>query len=184
MWIWWTVITCWPTTGILTSESPVYSGDSPVQQRAASLLNPSGHCYSGPALSGVRGLTSELRPEKHSLPLWLDSLTACKESNHIKITLLSFGGENSGSIFLQHIQIYQCPETFHIYSEINVSYYKLQIINVLPADRNMYSTNIWVDWPDQFKSSISQKTDSEVSDLDCIEYTVHTISILTVKITF
>ena len=54
---------------ILTSESPVYSGDSPVQQRAASLLNPSGHCYSDPALSGVRGLTSELRPEKHSLPL-------------------------------------------------------------------------------------------------------------------
>ena len=118
MWIWWTVITCWPTTGILTSESPVYSGDSPVQQRAASLLNPSGHCYSDPALSGVRGLTPELRPEKHSLPLWLDSLTACKESNHIKITLIFFGGENSESICFFYVQIYQCPE---IYSSMDVS---------------------------------------------------------------
>jgi hypothetical protein len=55
----------------LTSKPPVYSVDSLVLQRAAVLLNPAVHCYSDPALSGVRDLTSEPKPEKQSLPLWL-----------------------------------------------------------------------------------------------------------------
>ncbi|KAK3507763.1 hypothetical protein QTP70_000217 [Hemibagrus guttatus] len=49
--------------------SPVYSVDSSVQQRAASLLNPAGYCYSGPVLSDWRSLryTSLLRNKPKSL---------------------------------------------------------------------------------------------------------------------
>ena len=43
-------VTVW-MWGKLTWESPVYSVDSPVQQRAASFQNPADHCYSVPALS-------------------------------------------------------------------------------------------------------------------------------------
>ena len=39
---------------ILTWEFPVYSVDSPVQQTAASQLDPAGRCYSGPVLSDSR----------------------------------------------------------------------------------------------------------------------------------
>ncbi|KAK3542026.1 hypothetical protein QTP86_010847, partial [Hemibagrus guttatus] len=38
------------------SVSPVYSVDSSVQQRAASLLNPAVYCNSGPVLSDWRSL--------------------------------------------------------------------------------------------------------------------------------
>ena len=53
----------------LTSESPVYILDSPVQNTAASLLNPAACCHSGPDVLDGRGWTSELRPEKHSWSL-------------------------------------------------------------------------------------------------------------------
>ena len=66
-------------TWSLTSESPVYSLDSPENHTAASLLNPSGCCYSGPDVSDGRGWTSELRPENHS---W--SLTNCISTIWIK----------------------------------------------------------------------------------------------------
>ncbi len=52
-----------------TSVSAADSLDSSVHQRADSLLNLVGHCYSVPALSGVRGLNSELKTNNHSLPL-------------------------------------------------------------------------------------------------------------------
>ena len=50
----------------LTSESPVYSLDSPENHSDPSLLNPAGCSHSGPGVSGGRGWTSELRPEKNS----------------------------------------------------------------------------------------------------------------------
>ncbi len=52
-----------------TSVSAADSLDSSVHQRADSLLNFVVHCYSVPALSGVRGLNSELNTNNHSLPL-------------------------------------------------------------------------------------------------------------------
>ena len=78
-----TIITCWTITGILTSVSPVYSVDSPVHQRAASLLSLLGDWSSAPALSGLRELTSEQRPEQHSLSLWLYSLTAYRVAHDL-----------------------------------------------------------------------------------------------------
>ena len=68
---------------LLTWVSPVCSVDPPVQQRAASILFLLDDCSSGPVPSGGRGWTSELRPEKHSLPLWPDSLTACRKRINI-----------------------------------------------------------------------------------------------------
>ena len=59
-----------------TWECPVSSVDPPVQQRAAQLQSLLGDCSSGPALSGGRGWSSELRPEKHSLPVWPGSQTS------------------------------------------------------------------------------------------------------------
>ena len=53
----------------LTWELPVHSVDSPVQQTAASLLNPAGCCYSGPALSDWRTGIWGLRTELHSFSL-------------------------------------------------------------------------------------------------------------------
>ena len=50
----------------LTTVSPVYREDSPVQQRAASLVNLLVYYQTDSALSGVRGLMSEQKPEKHS----------------------------------------------------------------------------------------------------------------------
>ena len=51
----------------LLTESPVYSLDSSEDQTAASHLNPAGCFPTDPALSdGMRGWTSELRPENHS----------------------------------------------------------------------------------------------------------------------
>lgn len=60
---------------IHTWQCPVSNVDSAVQQTAASLLNLLDGCSSGQALSNVRGWNSELRPERHSLPLWPDNLT-------------------------------------------------------------------------------------------------------------
>ncbi len=48
-----------------TSESAAGSLDSSVHQRAASLLNPAGHCYSDPALSGQSLRTLELMTQFH-----------------------------------------------------------------------------------------------------------------------
>ena len=59
-----------------TWECPVSSVDPPVQQRAAQLQSLLGDCSSGPALSDGRGWSSELRPEKHSLPVWPGSQTS------------------------------------------------------------------------------------------------------------
>ena len=67
------------TDSELTPVPPVYSLDSPENHTAASLLTPSGCCYSGPDVSDGRGWTSELRPENHS---W--SLTNCSSSIWIK----------------------------------------------------------------------------------------------------
>lgn len=50
----------------LTKESRVYIVDSPIRQTRASLLNPAACFLSGPALSGGRGWTSELRQQLHS----------------------------------------------------------------------------------------------------------------------
>ena len=61
----------------LTSESPVDSLDSPVQNTAASLLNPAGCCSSDPVLSDVRSSTSELRPRLHSESLRVDHHRVC-----------------------------------------------------------------------------------------------------------
>ncbi|KAI3377168.1 hypothetical protein L3Q82_008477 [Scortum barcoo] len=53
---------------LLTSESAVYSVDSPENHTAASLLNPAGCSFhSAPALSDGRGWTSELRTEEAQL---------------------------------------------------------------------------------------------------------------------
>ena len=68
------------SNSLLTSESPVYSLDSPEDQTAASRPSPSGHFLLDAEISdGMRGWTSELRPEKHS---W--SLTTCSTSIWIK----------------------------------------------------------------------------------------------------
>jgi len=53
----------------LTSVSPVYSEDSPVDQKAASLLSLLVYYQTDSDLSGVRGLISELKPEQHNLHL-------------------------------------------------------------------------------------------------------------------
>ncbi len=52
----------------LTSLSPVYSDDSAVHQKVAS-LNVLVYSTTDPVLSGVRGLISELKPEQHNLHL-------------------------------------------------------------------------------------------------------------------
>ena len=61
-----------------TWECPVSSVDPSVQQTEVSLLTFLDDCSSAPALSDGRGWSSELRPEKHSLPLWPDILTDLK----------------------------------------------------------------------------------------------------------
>jgi len=53
----------------LTTVSPVYSEDSPVQQKAASLLSLQDYSQTDADLSGLRGLNSELKPEQHNLHL-------------------------------------------------------------------------------------------------------------------
>ena len=65
---------------LCTLEFWVCRLDPPVEQTAASLLSLLDDCSSGPALSDGRGWISELRPEKHSLPLWSDILTACRHT--------------------------------------------------------------------------------------------------------
>ena len=60
-----------------TSESPVDSLDSPVQNTAASLLSPAGSCSSDPVLWDVRGLTSELRPRLHTESLRVHNHWVC-----------------------------------------------------------------------------------------------------------
>ncbi len=49
-----------------TSVSAADSLDSSVHQRAASLLNPAGHCYSDPALSGQSLRIVELMINSHN----------------------------------------------------------------------------------------------------------------------
>ncbi len=55
-------------TDDLTTVSPVYSQDSVVHQRAASLILQV-YSQTDPGVSGVRGLISELKPEQHNLHL-------------------------------------------------------------------------------------------------------------------
>jgi len=50
---------------VQTSVSPGDRFDSLVHQKAASLLNPAGHCYSGPALSGRCLRIEELMINSH-----------------------------------------------------------------------------------------------------------------------
>jgi len=52
-----------------TSVSPVYSLGSSVHQKEASLQNPAGHCYSGPALSGQSLRIEELMINSHRTEL-------------------------------------------------------------------------------------------------------------------
>ncbi len=52
----------------LTLVSPVYSEDSVVLQKAAS-LNLLVYSHTNSVLSGVMGLISELKPEQHNLHL-------------------------------------------------------------------------------------------------------------------
>jgi len=52
----------------LTLDSPVYSEDPPVQQRAEE-LNLLVYSHTDPVVSGVRGLISELKSEQQNLHL-------------------------------------------------------------------------------------------------------------------
>lgn len=52
----------------LTTNSPVYSGDSPVQHRAA-LLQSLLACFYLKSVVTVMGLNLELKPEQHNLYL-------------------------------------------------------------------------------------------------------------------
>ena len=68
------------TVSELTSESSVYSLDSPVQQTDASLLNQTGRSFhSGPDVSD-EGWTSELRPKLHSECLRVYSHEVCNDT--------------------------------------------------------------------------------------------------------
>ena len=93
-----------------TWECPVSSVDPSLQPTAASPLSLLDDCSSGPALSDGRGWSSELRPEKHSLPLWSDSLTGCKHtkqhtwSHHLRL-LLSVKHKKKEIIFVFTHQI-------------------------------------------------------------------------------
>ena len=69
-------------SSILTWVSPADSVDSPVQQTAASLLNPAGRCYSGPDVSDWRTESWELRTEPHNFSLTADSHSACERTNN------------------------------------------------------------------------------------------------------
>ena len=69
------------TVSELTSESSVYSLDSPVQQTDASLMIQTGRYSSGPDVSDGRGCTSELRPKLHSESLRVYSLKVCNDTN-------------------------------------------------------------------------------------------------------
>ena len=69
------------TVSELTSESPVYSLDSPVQQTDASLMNQTVCFHSGPDVSDGRGWTSELRPKLHSESLRVHSQKVCNDTN-------------------------------------------------------------------------------------------------------
>ena len=69
------------TVSELTSESSVYSLDSPVQKTAASLMNQTVCSHLGPVLSDGRGCTSELRPKLHSESLRVHSPKVCNDTN-------------------------------------------------------------------------------------------------------
>ena len=74
----------------LTTVSPVYSEDPPVQHRDASL--PSLLDYysqTDSVLSGVRGLISELKSEQNNLHLWRHNLSTCREQWHTLHSLRS-----------------------------------------------------------------------------------------------
>jgi len=62
-----------------TSVSPGDSLDSSVHQKEASLLNPAGHCYSGPALSERCLRIVELKTKSHNTEQWDYSYIACEE---------------------------------------------------------------------------------------------------------
>ena len=66
----------------LTTVSPVYSEDPPVQQTAVWLQDLLVYSETDPVLSGVRGLISELKPKQHNLHLWQDNYTTCREQWH------------------------------------------------------------------------------------------------------
>lgn len=73
-----------PLSDIVWLQQPLHTWvcvDPSVQPSAASLLSLLDGCISGPALSDGRGWRSELRPEKHSLPLWSDILTGCRKQH-------------------------------------------------------------------------------------------------------
>lgn len=57
----------------------MYSVDSPVEQRCASLLSLVVYSHSNSALSGVKGLIWELKSEQHSLLLLYCCYLACTE---------------------------------------------------------------------------------------------------------
>ncbi len=61
--------------------------DPLICQRAAGLLIFLGDCSSDPALSGVRGLNSELKTNNHSLPLSPYSLTTYRWIKQISNTI-------------------------------------------------------------------------------------------------
>ncbi len=73
----------------LTTVSPVYSEDPPVQHRDASHRNLLFYSQSDPDRSGVRGLISELKPEQHNLHLWRHNNSTCREQWHTLHSLRS-----------------------------------------------------------------------------------------------
>ena len=86
------IVINWKGWWILTWEFPVYSVDSAVQQKVASLPNPSGCCYSGPALSEKRTGSWELKTELHSFCLrgysysvWREIINIGKHISNVKM---------------------------------------------------------------------------------------------------
>ena len=84
-----------------TWQTPVCSGGPPVQHTAAGLLWLLDGCSSGLTLSDGRGWTSELRPEKHSLPLRPDNVTVCREPAEIRQTLTQ--SQHASNIIFNHM---------------------------------------------------------------------------------
>lgn len=66
-----------------TSETPAYSLDSSVHRTAVSLLNPESSFHSGPGLSNVRDLTSELSQRFHSESLRVQRQKVCDNKNNM-----------------------------------------------------------------------------------------------------
>ena len=87
-----------------TWECPGSRVEYLAEQRAAQLLSLLGDCSWGPALSDGRGWSSELRPEKHNLPVWTGSQTTYKGKRG-KANWNAFTWVNSYTVYGHHFTI-------------------------------------------------------------------------------